>query len=89
MSSYRVLFRVLEKGLKEGCQMLNKFVYFTRLELENVRAFDDRQKLSLTSSKGKSTSAQWTLFCRYCQIEASFSAQATRNRGYVSQRGRG
>lgn len=41
--------------------MPNKFVYFTNLVLENVRAFGDRQELSLTSSKGTSTPAQWTL----------------------------
>lgn len=41
--------------------MPNKYVYFTNLELRNVRAFGDRQELSLTSSSVSSTPAQWTL----------------------------
>lgn len=41
--------------------MPNKFVYFTSLVLENVRAFGDRQELSLTNSDAASTPAQWTL----------------------------
>ena len=41
--------------------MTNKFVYFTSLVLENVRAFGDRQELLLTSNENTSTPAQWTL----------------------------
>jgi predicted ATP-binding protein involved in virulence len=39
----------------------NKYVYFTSLELENVRAFGDRQELSLAFGNVASTPAQWTL----------------------------
>lgn len=89
MYSYRVLFRVLEKGLKRNVKCLNKFSYFTKLKLKNVRAFGDRQVLSLATSKGTLLAAQWTLFFPYCRIEESISAQARRNRGWVSQRERG
>lgn len=51
----------LGERVSEETQMSSKFVYFTRLELENVRAFGDRQTLSLTSSKNTATPAQWTL----------------------------
>ena len=39
--------------------MSNKFMYFTSLVLENVRAFGDRQELLLTDQHG--ALAQWTL----------------------------
>jgi len=41
--------------------MSSKHVYFTSLVLENVRAYGDRQKLSLTTSDGSTNPAQWTL----------------------------
>ena len=45
-------------GTKEY-HMPNKFMYFTSLVLENVRAFGDRQELLLTDQNG--ALAQWTL----------------------------
>lgn len=41
--------------------MTSKFAYFTKLELENVRAFGDRQELSLTCDEDAVVPAQWTL----------------------------
>ena len=41
--------------------MSSKFVYFTSLTLENVRAFRQRQTLSLTTSSDSSAPARWTL----------------------------
>jgi hypothetical protein len=36
-----------------------EFVYFTRLVLENVKSFGDRQQLNLTDKNGRP--ARWTL----------------------------
>ena len=41
--------------------MSSKLVYFTSLELENVRAFGERQELSLTTNGNSSVPARWTL----------------------------
>jgi predicted ATP-binding protein involved in virulence len=41
--------------------MTSKYVYFTKLELENVRAFGDRQELFLTNNSDSAVPAQWTL----------------------------
>src|SRR5580700_4154399 len=37
----------------------SRFVYFTQISVENIRAFGDKQQLDLTNNNGRP--AQWTL----------------------------